>query len=108
VKANFNALRVWGGGFYPNDWFYELCDQYGLIIWQDFMFACMNVLMSEEFTANVKAEFVDVLKRIRHHASLGLLCGNNEMEFIVERWPQGNSMLVRTEYHKTAHFAITA
>lgn len=86
VKANFNALRVWGGGFYPNDWFYELCDQYGLIIWQDFMFACMNVLMSEEFTANVKEEFVDVLKRIRHHASLGLLCGNNEMEDALMYW----------------------
>ncbi len=86
VKANFNALRVWGGGFYPNDWFYELCDRYGLVIWQDFMFACMNVLMSEEFTANVKAEFADVLKRIRHHAALGLLCGNNEMEEALMYW----------------------
>ncbi len=86
VKANFNALRVWGGGFYPDDSFYELCDKYGLVVWQDFMFACMNVLMTEEFTANVKAEFVDVLKRIRHHACLGLLCGNNEMEEALLYW----------------------
>ena len=86
AKANFNALRVWGGGFYPDDAFYELCDRYGLVVWQDFMFACMNVLMSEEFTANVKAEFIDVLKRIRHHACIGLLCGNNEMEEALMYW----------------------
>ena len=86
VKANYNSLRVWGGGFYPDDYFYELCDRYGLVIWQDFMFACMNVLMSEEFTANVKSEFVDVLKRIRHHACIGLLCGNNEMEEALMYW----------------------
>ncbi len=86
VKANYNSLRVWGGGFYPDDYFYELCDRYGLVVWQDFMFACMNVLMSEEFTANVKSEFVDVLKRIRHHACLGLLCGNNEMEEALMYW----------------------
>ena len=86
VKANYNALRVWGGGFYPDDYFYELCDRYGLVVWQDFMFACMNVLMSEEFTANVTAEFVDVLKRIRHHACIGLLCGNNEMEEALMYW----------------------
>ena len=86
VKANYNSLRVWGGGFYPDDEFYELCDRYGLVVWQDFMFACMNVLMSEEFTANVKDEFVDVLKRIRHHACIGLLCGNNEMEEALMYW----------------------
>ncbi len=86
VKANFNSLRVWGGGFYPNDYFYELCDRYGIVVWQDFMFACMNVLMTDEFTANVKAEFIDVLKRIRHHACLGILCGNNEMEEALMYW----------------------
>ena len=86
VKANYNSLRVWGGGFYPDDDFYELCDRYGLVVWQDFMFACMNVLMSEEFTANVTAEFIDVLKRIRHHACIGLLCGNNEMEEALLYW----------------------
>ncbi len=86
VKANYNALRVWGGGYYPDDVFYELCDKYGLVIWQDFMFACMNVLMTKEFEANVRAEFIDVLKRIRHHACIGLLCGNNEMELALIEW----------------------
>lgn len=86
VKANFNCLRVWGGGFYPDDWFFDLCDRYGIVVWQDFMFACMTVRMTEEFTANVKAEFIDVLKRIRHHASLGILCGNNEMEEAFMHW----------------------
>ena len=86
VKANFNTLRVWGGGFYPDDHFYELCDRYGLVVWQDFMFACMNVRMTDAFTENVKAEFIDVLKRIRHHACLGILCGNNEMEEALMYW----------------------
>ena len=86
VKANFNCLRVWGGGFYPDDWFFELCDEYGIVVWQDFMFACMTVHMTEEFTANLKAEFIDVLKRIRHHACLGILCGNNEMEEAFVSW----------------------
>ena len=86
VKANYNTLRVWGGGYYPDDVFYELCDKYGLVIWQDFMFACMNVLMTKEFEANVRAEFIDVLKRIRHHACIGLLCGNNEMELALIEW----------------------
>lgn len=84
--VNFNSVRVWGGGYYPDDCFYDACDRMGLVIWQDFMFACMNVLMTEEFEANVRAEFCDVLKRIRHHASIGLLCGNNEMELALIEW----------------------
>jgi len=86
AEANFNAIRVWGGGYYPDDYFYELCDKYGIVIWQDFMFACMNVLMTSEFEANVRAELADVLERIRHHASIGLLCGNNEMELALIEW----------------------
>ncbi len=85
-EANFNSVRVWGGGYYPDDCFYDICDEYGLVVWQDFMFACMNVLMTEEFEANVRAEFLCVLKRIRHHASIGLLCGNNEMELALIEW----------------------
>jgi beta-mannosidase len=85
-EANFNAVRVWGGGYYPDDCFYDICDEYGLVVWQDFMFACMNVLMTEEFEKNVRAEFRDVLRRIRHHASIGLLCGNNEMELALIEW----------------------
>lgn len=82
--ANFNCIRVWGGAFYPNEWFYELCDKYGIVVWQDFMFACINVHMTEEFSENVKAETIENLKRIRHHACIGLLCGNNEMELMLD------------------------
>ncbi|MCQ2583928.1 MAG: glycoside hydrolase family 2 protein [Treponema sp.] len=86
VFANFNSIRVWGGGYYPDDWFYDLCDEMGLVVWQDFMFACAVYDLTPEFEENITAEFEDNLKRIRHHASLGLLCGNNEMEqFVKER-----------------------
>lgn len=81
--ANFNAVRVWGGGYYPEDWFFDLCDELGLIVWQDFMFACAVYELTKEFKANIRQEFIDNIKRIRHHASLGLWCGNNEMEQFV-------------------------
>lgn len=86
VFAHFNSIRVWGGGYYPDDWFFDLCDELGLVVWQDFMFACAVYDLTPEFEENITAEFIDNLKRIRHHASLGLLCGNNEMEqFVKER-----------------------
>ncbi len=99
VRANFNTVRVWGGGFYPFDYFYDLCDELGLLVWQDFMFACMNVRMTPSFEANIRAEFDDNIRRIRHHASLGLLCGNNEMEmFVAGGAPYGSSMTAKTDY----------
>ena len=86
VFANFNCIRAWGGGYYPDDWFYDLCDEMGLVVWQDFMFACAVYDLTPEFEENITAEIIDNLKRIRHHASLGLMCGNNEMEqFVKER-----------------------
>lgn len=81
--ANFNAIRVWGGGYYPEDWFYDLCDELGFVVWQDFMFACAVYDLTPEFEENIRAEFIDNVKRLRHHASLGLWCGNNEMEEFV-------------------------
>ncbi|MBP5384852.1 MAG: glycoside hydrolase family 2 protein [Lachnospiraceae bacterium] len=83
--AHFNAIRVWGGGYYPSDDFYDLCDEMGLIVWQDFMFACAVYNLTDDFEENIEAEFVDNIKRLRHHASLGLWCGNNEMEMFVAR-----------------------
>ena len=84
--ANFNTIRVWGGGYYPDDWFYDLCDELGLVVWQDFMFACAVYDLTPEFEENIRAEFVDNIRRLRHHACLGLWCGNNEMEsFVGER-----------------------
>ena len=83
--ANFNAVRVWGGGYYPEDWFYDLCDELGLMVWQDFMFACAVYDLTQDFEANIREEFNDNVKRLRHHASLGLWCGNNEMEMFVKQ-----------------------
>lgn len=100
IFANFNCIRVWGGAFYPHDYFYDLCDKYGLLIWQDFMVACANVWLRDEFVEQFTAEAIYNIKRIRHHASLGLLCGNNEMEMAILYWPcaDGNDPLVRKDY----------
>ena len=81
VAAHFNCIRVWGGGIYPEDIFYDVCDELGLIVWQDFMFACGVYELTPEFEDNIIAEFADNIKRLRHHASLGLWCGNNELEW---------------------------
>lgn len=82
-NAHHNCIRVWGGGHYPYDAFWDACDELGLMVWQDFMFACAVYDLTEEFEENITAECIDNIKRIRHHASLGLWCGNNEMEMFV-------------------------
>jgi beta-mannosidase len=106
VNANFNCIRVWGGGFYPDDDFFELCDQYGLIVWQDHLFACAEYEMTEEFTEEIKAEIADNVKRIRHHASLGLWCGNNEMEWAWVSWSFPKREKLRTDYIKQFEIII--
>jgi len=78
VDANMNMLRVWGGGIYENEIFYKLCDEKGLMIWQDFMFACSMYPGDEEFLTSVKQESIDNVKRLRNHPSIALWCGNNE------------------------------
>ncbi len=80
AQANMNMLRVWGGGYYPEDMFFDLCDRYGILIWQDFMFACGIYPADADFFENVRMEAIENVRRIRHHASLALWCGNNEME----------------------------
>ncbi len=81
--VHMNTIRVWGGGYYPGDEFYDLCDELGLMVWQDFMFACASYELSESFEESVRAEFTDNIRRLRHHASLALWCGNNEIESFV-------------------------
>lgn len=80
IFANFNAIRVWGGGFYPQDYFFDLCDELGIIVFIDLMFACAAVPWTEEFYENVKEEIKDNLRRFRHHACIGVISGNNEIE----------------------------
>lgn len=84
--ANMNMLRVWGGGIYEADDFYELCDELGLMVWQDFMFACSMYPGDEEFLENVRAEASDNVRRLRAHPSLVLWCGNNEVETAWHHW----------------------
>jgi len=86
VEANYNCIRVWGGGYYHEDYFYDLCDQYGLIVWQDHMYACGAYDFNDEFKENIKLETIDNVKRLRHHASLGLWSGNNELEYAWAEW----------------------
>lgn len=84
--ANMNMLRVWGGGYYEMDDFYELCDELGLMVWQDFMFACSMYPGDEKFLESVRAEATDNVKRLRNHPSLVIWVGNNEVETAWQHW----------------------
>ena len=86
VSANMNMLRVWGGGIYENDLFYEICDEKGILIWQDFMYACAMYPGDEAFLQNAKREATDQLIRLRNHPSIVLWCGNNEGSEGWHRW----------------------
>ncbi|MCX7778034.1 MAG: glycoside hydrolase family 2 protein [Armatimonadetes bacterium] len=86
AEANFNMLRVWGGGIYEDEVFYDLCDELGILVWHDFMFSCSVYPGDDEFIENVVREAVDNIRRIRHHPCLALWCGNNEMEWGWVEW----------------------
>lgn len=80
VNVNMNMLRVWGGGIYENDIFYDLCDEHGIMIWQDFMFACSMYPAEGALLENIRQEAIDNVKRLRNHACIALWCGNNECQ----------------------------
>lgn len=86
VDANMNMLRVWGGGIYEDDKFYDLCDEKGILVWQDFMFACAMYPGDTEFLDNVAKEAEQNVKRLRNHSSIALWCGNNESSEGWNRW----------------------
>ena len=79
--ANFNSVRIWGGGYYPDNFFFDICDELGLLVWQDLMYACAYYDLTPAFERSIRLETEQNVKRLRHHASLALLCGNNEMEW---------------------------
>jgi len=87
AAAGMNMLRVWGGGGYGDKRFYALCDRHGILVWQDFPFACMLYPLDEPgFLEEVRAEVRENVRRLRHHPSLALWCGNNEIEMLWPLW----------------------
>lgn len=80
LDQNFNCIRVWGGGYYPKDTFFDFCDKHGLIVWLDYMIACEDVSLKQEYKEEYIAEFIENVNAVKHRASLGLICGNNEGE----------------------------
>lgn len=98
AKANYNCIRVWGGGYYPDEYFYDECDRLGLIVWQDFMFACSSYLLTDEFEKAIRHEIKDNVIRLRNHASLGLWCGNNEIESAWEGWGLPDDPEAKADY----------
>ena len=87
LEGNQNCIRVWGGALYPSDEFYNLCDEAGILVWQDLMFACGFYNMENELlVSEIKAEIKDNLQRIHNHPCLMLICGNNENELATIDW----------------------
>lgn len=105
-SANCNLIRVWGGGYYPDDWFYDACDELGLLVWQDFMFACAVYNLTDEFEETITAEFVDNIRRLRSHPSLALWCGNNEMELFTSLGSWIKTMRQKSDYIKIFQYII--
>ena len=112
AQCNFNMLRVWGGGIYEPDIFYELCDRYGILVWQDFMFACSLYPDDHQwFLAECEKEMVYQTRRLRHHPCIALWCGNNENHWLFEAmygWPKDGPAGGQIIYNKLAPYIIRA
>ncbi len=109
VKANMNMIRIWGGGLYEADVLYEFCDENGLLIWQDFMFAVGPYIADEAYLESVRAEVEDVVRRLRHHPSIALWCGNNESESNMgggQSWMKKYPTATWAEYDRIFHETI--
>ena len=101
AEANHNMLRVWGGGYYESEAFYDLCDRYGILVWQDFQFACaIYPLDDPAYADNARCEAVENVRRLRQHASLALWCGNNEIEWLGGRFGWWKNNAAREAYQR--------
>ena len=113
-KANMNMLRVWGGGVYFDDAFYEACDANGILVWQDFMFACAMYPGDEKFVQNVRQEVIDNVNRLQNHPSIAIWCGNNENDEGWHNWgwqkqfnySKADSTKIWNDYKKVFHEMI--
>ncbi len=105
--ANMNTIRVWGGGYYPDDYFFDICDELGLLVWQDLMYACAFYELTPAFEKSIRLETEQNVKRLRHHASLAVICGNNENELFLHRVARNHSRGMPGPYEPTGlkHFA---
>ena len=109
AQAHQNMLRVWGGGFYEDERFYDLCDRYGILVWQDFVFSCSIYPFDDpDFVANVRAEVIENIRRLRHRASLALWCGNNEMEWgwVDWNWDKPELQELKAAYDRFFHHTL--
>jgi beta-mannosidase len=114
VDANMNMLRVWGGGVYAEDAFYDECDKNGILVWQDFMFACAMYPGDSDFLDNVKNEVIDNVTRLQNHPSIALWCGNNENDEGWKNWgwqkkfkySKQDSTKIWNDYEKLFHQLI--
>jgi beta-mannosidase len=112
--VNMNMIRVWGGGIYEEDYFYQRCDELGILIWQDFMFACSMYPADEPFFSNIKAEVEQNIRRLRNHPSIAIWCGNNEVDVAWHNWgwqvqyliSKKNQQKMWGDYQKIFHQAI--
>lgn len=112
--SNMNMLRVWGGGIYEKDFFYELCDSLGILVWQDFMFACAMYPGNQDFIDNVRSEITEQVIRLRNHPSIALWCGNNEIDEGWHNWgwqkqfnyTSADSLKIYSDYKRLFHDLI--
>jgi beta-mannosidase len=109
AESHQNMLRVWGGGFYEEERFYDLCDRYGILVWQDFIFSCsVYPLNDPDFIENVRIEVLENIRRLRHRTSLALWCGNNELEWgwVDWGWKEPEYQDLKTAYDVFFHHTL--
>jgi beta-mannosidase len=109
AETHQNMLRVWGGGLYEEERFYDLCDRYGILVWQEFIFSCsIYPLDVPDFLENVHTEVIENVRRLRHRASLALWCGNNEMEWgwVEWNWKRPEQEELKSAYDRFFHHTL--